>query len=203
MDDLGRDIFFLFGCVAVVVTIVLIIIDMFPSEAAKQQNKSALLHVKEFTTETGFSCPSRPEAMNYKDCRFIATMILDETAELLGTVIPTSDLKQVLHEIVDKMDVSRITSCETYEKDPTYHKIADQMDALVDMHYYLYNAACKQGMNTDKVFHVVHAANMAKRDVTSGKFILRESDGKVVKPDGWKEPDIVAETRRQIRHGSW
>ena len=31
---------------------------------------------------------------------------------------------------------------------------------------------------------MVHAANMAKRDANTGKFIKRESDGKIIKPEG-------------------
>lgn len=37
---------------------------------------------------------------------------------------------------------------------------------------------------------------MAKRDPQTGKFIHRE-DGKIIKPEGWTAPDIVAEIRRQ------
>ena len=52
-----------------------------------------------------------------------------------------------------------------------------------------------------KIFDVVHAANMAKRDPTTGKFIRREDDGKIIKPAGWQPPDVTAEIKRQISVG--
>jgi len=84
----------------------------------------------------------------------------------------------------------------THARDP-----ADQ-DALVDVYYYMLNAACKKGVNLSSVFGTVHAANMAKRDPETGKFLKRE-DGKIVKPRGWQPPDIEAEIRRQTREGAW
>ena len=70
-------------------------------------------------------------------------------------------------------------------------------DALVDIYYYSQNAACKKGMNLSSVFTMVHAANMAKRDANTGKFIKRESDGKIIKPEGWQPPNVEAEIARQ------
>ena len=62
---------------------------------------------------------------------------------------------------------------------------------MVDIWYYSLNAAAKKGIDLSKIFEEVHAANMAKKDPTTGKFIIRESDGKIIKPDGWKEPNIM------------
>jgi len=49
---------------------------------------------------------------------------------------------------------------------------------------------------------VVHAANMAKRNPATGKFEKR-ADGKIIKPPGWKAPDVEGEMGRQFREGSW
>ena len=43
---------------------------------------------------------------------------------------------------------------------------------------------------------------MAKRDPLTGEFIKR-ADGKIVKPEGWKAPDVMAEISRQLLAGSW
>eukprot|EP00961_Rhodomonas_salina_P176604 2380272-Rhodomonas_salina.2 len=90
-----------------------------------------------------------------------------------------------------------------------------QADALIDVYYYSLNAAAKKGMNISAVFDIVHAANMAKRDPATGKFIKRD-DGKIIKPDGWKvrcclfckaqlqsAPDVEAEISRQLEEGAW
>ena len=43
---------------------------------------------------------------------------------------------------------------------------------------------------------------MAKRDPVTKKFLKRE-DGKIIKPVGWQEPDIVGEITRQMKMGAW
>merc|ERR1719336_2468089 len=80
--------------------------------------------------------------------------------------------------------------------------ISEQGDALDDIWYYSLNAACKKGVNLCSIFDVVHAANMAKIDPATGKCIKRE-DGKIMKPAGWKAPDVEAEIRRQAANGGF
>ena len=51
-------------------------------------------------------------------------------------------------------------------------------------------------------YTVRSAANMAKRNPTTGKFEKR-ADGKIIKPPGWKAPDVEGEMARQFKEGSW
>ncbi len=152
-------------------------------------------HVREFT-EASCACPDRPEPMSKTEVEFIAKMILDEVMELMATVHEPDESKTILKRFVDD---SKDLACTKYES--TTQQIADQADALVDVYYYSLNAACKRGVNLSKVFQVVHAANMAKRD-ENGRFIKRE-DGKIMKPPGWQPPDVEGEIKRQIEHGAW
>jgi len=80
--------------------------------------------------------------------------------------------------------------------------IAEQGDAIVDVYYYMLNAAAKKGVNLSALFHIVHAANMAKRDPATGQFLKRD-DGKIIKPAGWQPPDVKAEIVRQLSDGAW
>ena len=50
------------------------------------------------------------------------------------------------------------------------------------------------GINIDIIFRIVHKANMAKIDPSTMKPYLVREDGKVLKPDGWKDPkdEIIA-----------
>ena len=43
---------------------------------------------------------------------------------------------------------------------------------------------------------------MNKRDPVTKQFIKRE-DGKILKPNGWKEPDINSEIEKQLKEGAW
>src|SRR5208282_6773379 len=80
--------------------------------------------------------------------------------------------------------------------------VAEQADAMVDAWYYMLNTGAKHGMNLSALFATVHSANMAKK-FPDGTFHRRPEDGKIVKPDGWHEPNIVGEIVRQQRDGAW
>lgn len=159
--------------------------------------------VKEFTEGSmGKTLPSIPSPMNKDEVRFIVRMVLSEMAELVQTVTcsPIETL-QMMHECVGadlKMDYKPASP-----DDPHYDRLvsAQQYDAFVDAWYYMLNAACKKGCNLSKIFDEVHKANMNKRQ-PDGTWLRRE-DGKVVKPEGWKEADIVECIRAQQSEGAW
>lgn len=142
--------------------------------------------------------------MTPEQTKFIAKMILDETMELLATHFEPAEAKATLKGFIDSSkDLPKEVYAEDTEEDKDIHRCADQTDALVDVYYYSLNAAAKSGMNMSSVFALVHEANMAKRDPKTGKFIKRESDGKIIKPAGWKPPNVEAELIRQRTEGSW
>ena len=66
----------------------------------------------------------------------------------------------------------------------------------------MFSVLAEKGINLSSIFGMVHAANMAKRDPISGKFLKRE-DGKIIKPKGWKPPNVEKEIQRQIAEGSF
>jgi predicted HAD superfamily Cof-like phosphohydrolase len=71
--------------------------------------------------------------------------------------------------------------------------IPDQIDALCDLLYVTYGAAVEMGIDLESFFELVHEANLRK---VPGP--VRE-DGKKLKPEGWKPPDIEGELRRVMR----
>lgn len=153
--------------------------------------------VREFTKESGTNVPNKPELMTKEEVFFLIKMMLDEIMELGATVSEPHEVKlKMIKMITDSKDLSKITDVSKEEL------IGEQGDALVDSYYYSLNAAAKKGINISKLFEIVHKANMDKRDPITGKFIKRE-DGKIIKPEGWKEPDITAEIRRQFQEGSF
>lgn len=155
--------------------------------------------VKDFTEAAGQEVPKGPKHMTKKDVHFIVKMMLDEIMELYATVADPEEYKMdLIKMIVDDTRNHKLDRTNMKEEEI----IAEQADALVDCYYYSQNCAVKHGINLSAVFKLVHDANMAKRDPKTGLFIKRE-DGKIMKPEGWKAPDIVAEIRRQMEHGSF
>jgi predicted HAD superfamily Cof-like phosphohydrolase len=76
--------------------------------------------------------------------------------------------------------------------------IAEQADAYIDIIYFAVGGLVEMGVNPDKLWSIVHGANMAK--VWPDGTVRRRADGKIVKPDGWVAPDalIEAEILRQV-----
>lgn len=164
--------------------------------------KSNSSDVKEFTEGySGKSCPEKPIPMNRDDVMFLTRMIFSEIDEFAATVCPTEEDKEdFLQEAMNSRD-----KCKKLSKEYSTEidLIGSQADALVDSWYYSLNIAAKHGMNLSKLFDVIHTANMNKRDPETGKFIRRESDGKVIKPKGWQPPNIDEEIKKQLQFGSW
>ena len=68
--------------------------------------------------------------------------------------------------------------------------LVEVLDALADIGYILAGTIINRGMQHiyDDAFNEVHRSNMAK--LVDGK-VLRREDGKVLKPEGWKPPQLA------------
>lgn len=162
---------------------------------------SDALNVHQFTTETGHLCPDTPQVMSKESAKFIIRMVMSELDELACTVCETADERdQLMQDALDSRDPCEHLRSSYQSKEEL---IGAQFDALVDAWYYSLNTAAKHGVNMSKIFNVVHTANMNKRDPKTGKFLRRESDGKIIKPEGWQAPDITAEITKQTVNGAW
>ena len=161
-----------------------------------QSNAEAVLT---FTMESGTECPDHPKPMNRTEVAFLIKMVISELDELACTVSADPATRDALMlRAFNERD-----RCKNFDMCTSTETMANQADALVDSWYYSLNVAARHGINLSRIFQVVHNANMAKRDPTTGKFLRRESDGKIIKPDGWTAPDILSEIRSQLKGGSW
>lgn len=148
--------------------------------------------VRDFTIQAGQHVTDVPKALSESEVRFLLRMCLSELQELALSVTDSVDASvAMLNDCMKTIDKSAHTKLHTEDE-----IIAAQADAVVDAWYYSCNAFAKKSVDVSQIFNVVHDANMAKRDPKTKKFIKRE-DGKIIKPEGWKEPDVVAEVARQ------
>ena len=65
----------------------------------------------------------------------------------------------------------------------------DIADALGDMLVVIYGTAAAYGINLDKVVREIHASNMTK--VQPDGSVLRDEGGKIMKPDGYRPPNLA------------
>ena len=66
--------------------------------------------------------------------------------------------------------------------------IYEQADAMIDLIYFALGTLVEMGVKPDKLFDIVHDANMSKL-WSDGKVHRREIDGKVIKPPEWEDPE--------------
>lgn len=64
--------------------------------------------------------------------------------------------------------------------------IVEQADAVCDLVYFAIGFLVEAGVDVDLVFSAIHKANMRK--LHDGK-VIRGTDGKVIKPEGWIGPE--------------
>lgn len=155
--------------------------------------------VKEFTEQSrGILAPISPTVMSKDEVRFVIRMVLSEMAELALTVNDSpADAVSFMHSCLQDIDNPKpIQFPENEERDTVI--IAEQMDAMVDAYYYMLDSAVKKGQNITPIFNEAHAANMRKRDPVTGKFNIRESDGKIIKSEGWVGPDMITVVKNML-----
>ena len=101
-----------------------------------------------------------------------------------------------LHRVLDK------AATKVRNKIPAKTSLTGQVDALVDVLYLTYGSFALMGVDPEKVFDIVHDANMGKI-FPDGKAHYDPVTHKILKPDGWEEkyapePAIRKELARQL-----
>jgi predicted HAD superfamily Cof-like phosphohydrolase len=122
---------------------------------------------------------SRPDlALPDDRLRMRYRLIAEEFAELTGAILGPA-ARAVVEQAIDA-----VADSPTDGADPVA-----TADATVDLRYVLHGLELECGIPGDEVFAEVHASNLAKLgpDGTA----LRRADGKVLKPAGWRPPDVA------------
>lgn len=157
--------------------------------------------VAHFTEAAGTKVPQRPRPMTKDEVFNVVRHVISEMRELMSTVVDTREGDPILKGFVDEDAADRHR--QPPQTDDPLDVAVEQADAIVDAHYYMLNAAAKAGINVDKFFYAVHAANMAKIDPETGRVLRRASDGKILKPPNWKPPCLTDIMRICAEYGSW
>jgi hypothetical protein len=156
---------------------------------------SYLQLVKQFTEESsGKKLPTKPTKMTKEEVRFITRMVISELLELVSTVSEDQDPLDWLKGCLNSLDIPKPFDASTKTDEEI---MAEQYDAFGDWIIYTCDMAGKKGVDLDRFIQLAHEANMAKR-FPDGTFHRRPEDGKVIKPQGWVEPDMVKEIKRQL-----
>ena len=82
---------------------------------------------------------------------------------------------------------------EEFEEYVVAHRGNDEvemLDACMDMIWVILGFCHMKGYKVDAAWNEVARSNLAKINHKTGKVIKRE-DGKVLKPEGWRPPDLT------------
>lgn len=110
--------------------------------------------------------------------RLRAKLIGEEVIETMaGMFVPEADVKELVR-----------VWCEQVDRNVVKFDILQVADGIADLIYVAIGTALAFGIRLDRVWREVQRANMDK--FLGG--IKKRIDGKILKPIGWKPPDIHA-----------
>ena len=142
--------------------------------------------VEAFHWATGSTVGTRPAI---GDAELRAKLIAEEAAETiaaLGFGINVGLYRQ--HRNAPDTDVP----IAVYDRPSGQPNLEEAVDGLADLIYVAIGSAVSMGVDLEPVFAEVHRANMAK---AAGP---KRADGKILKPEGWRPPDIARVLREQM-----
>jgi predicted HAD superfamily Cof-like phosphohydrolase/DNA-binding transcriptional regulator YiaG len=148
--------------------------------------------VREFhTVVVGHTLPERPEIPPDPILRRQMRLITEEYLELMEAAYGPDQLVAFDGRDGDAISLAQELR-RLVDNAPFDVNFPELLDATVDLDYVVEGMRNWCGINSRAAWALVHAANMAKAGGPR-----RESDGKMLKPPGWKPPDLAAEIERQ------
>lgn len=157
--------------------------------------------VKEFHGIMDECTQEEPILWTTEGARHRAGFKVEELVEFLRAASPSEEIfnqsVQSLHEAVNK------AAEKVKKKSKAEMSLVGQVDALIDMLYFTYGSFVLMGVDPERLFEIVHQANMGKL-FPDGKAHFDPVTHKILKPDDWEknyapEPAIKKELERQIQ----
>lgn len=90
---------------------------------------------------------------------------------------------------------------EEFEEYIVAHRLNDDvemLDACMDMIWVILGFCHMKGYNINGAWDEVAKTNLSKIDAKTGK-VIRRSDGKILKPEGWKEPNFSKFIKKDLK----
>ena len=142
-----------------------------------------------------------PKAWDVKGATHRAAFKVEELVEFVrASSHSEEEFQQAIRDLHQALDIS---ADKVSQKIPAESTLVGQVDALIDTLYFTYGSFVLMGVDPERIFEIVHQANMAKI-FPDGKAQFDPVTHKILKPEGWEEkhapePAIKKELERQIR----
>lgn len=156
--------------------------------------------VRKFQKAFGHPAPDKVTALTLERTVARGGWTVEEVVEMIQQSSKSeaefdTAMTQLRGKLEDAVVKSKLDSYNQTEKDV----VIGQLDALVDQLVFVNGSLVEMGIDPEPFFKIVMDANMAKLGA-DGKPIIRESDGKIMKPEGWEppEPKMLAELEKLL-----
>lgn len=140
--------------------------------------------VKEFHGIMDECTQEEPILWTTEGARHRAGFKVEELVEFLRAASPSEEIfnqsVQSLHKAIDK------ASDKVKQKSNAEMSLVGQVDALIDMLYFTYGSFVLMGVDPERLFEIVHQANMGKL-FPDGKAHFDPVTHKILKPDDWEK----------------
>ena len=142
-----------------------------------------------------------PKAWDVKGATHRAAFKVEELVEFVRAASNSEEeFQQAVRDLHQALDIS---ADKVSQKIPAKSTLVGQVDALIDTLYFTYGSFVLMGVDPERIFEIVHQANMAKI-FPDGKAQFDPVTHKILKPEDWEEkhapePAIKKELERQIR----
>lgn len=165
----------------------------------KGKDLSTYEQVKLFHETFNVKMPSKPTPLSKEDALIRASFLAEEVIELLHASSNNhEELRDLYQKLLDKMDISLAREIEKTDKgdkqypQDDFERLVAQFDSLLDQDVFVNGTYTLMGINPKEPMRHVFNANMSKL-FPDGKPRFRETDGKIMKPDGWIGPEMHIE----------
>ena len=133
--------------------------------------------------------PRRPTALTLEQTKLCLRLILEESFEVVEACFkPDSPVLERMRSFKDAMQFT--LAHETTREDLSQDDVA-LLAGLCDTIVVSMGMAAMAGLPLNEGMDEVNASNLAKIDPTTG-MCIKDAGGKILKPDGWKKPDLEA-----------
>ena len=140
-----------------------------------------------------------PKAWDVKGATHRAAFKVEELVEFVrASSHSEEEFQQAIRDLHQALDIS---ADKVSQKIPAESTLVGQVDALIDTLYFTYGSFVLMGVDPERIFEIVHQANMAKI-FPDGKAQFDPVTHKILKPEDWEEkhapePAIKKEIERQ------
>ena len=151
------------------------------------QSRGIRYQVDEFHEKFDLPRPREPvsefdEALVRFRLRLIAEEFVESLEAMFGTMVQTD---------WQRLRAVKVSLQEMIDSNPVEVNLPEFVDGLADLDYVVEGARITFGIDGRPIAAEVHRANMSKVGGPT------RADGKIMKPEGWKPPDIAGELAKQ------